>query len=808
MRMPLHRAAFEPLERRRLLSIAPVPRPAWNTGEGFFVADGRVYDANGYEFVIRGFNNNHWWGIEANNLAAVDQFPKTKANAVRAVMGINNSGGSNTPAQRRAIVERYIANNIVPVVEDHEATCSSDPAALQAIVNRWLEPGNVAWLQQYERQVILNIANEWGPVGTAWRDAYQQAITQLRAAGVNNLIMVDAGGCGQSMATLRNWGGEVLGHDPQRNVVFSIHMYNEWREETDPSAGDFSNLQRIRSELEAAQAQGLPIVVGEFSSDEFEPDVYRARHILRTADELGIGWMAWAWNHNTPSTLNMMPGTNYVYNSESDLTPFGDLLINDPVYGIKATSVRASVFGVAAPGLRLSVDRLSTPEGSSATVGVRLSSAPLGPVTVSLARASGSSAIVPQAATLIFTSGNWDLEQFASISSLHDADATADAAVISISSPGLFTTWLDVRQIDDESPVGAFTRNPTDDRDTQNDPNGVNPTINASYWNHIFLRFDLAGIGGKVESARLRLYKSGTTSGRSIRAHLADGDAWTEATGAPGMGPGFASAPLPNGIGWVEVDVTSAVASALREDERLSLAVTVNSNNWTPFHSRQNTNKPQLIVTTSEATPPAVLAAAFDRSLSPHRLRVQFSEDVGASIAPDDLAVAPGAAEGSIHAVSVAYDAASRVATWLFDGVLPEGDYVATLAAGSVADAAGNALASPFQTGFRFLLGDADGNGAVDVADLGLLATHWLQPGRTFEQGDFNYDGLVDVADLGILATRWPTAPGVASTFARRPIGLARSGAGTPWRALEPDAVLASRREHRGGPARRLLIGT
>ena len=52
--------------------------------------------------------------------------------------------------------------------------------------------------------------------------------------------------------------------------------------------------------------------------------------------------------------------------------------------------------------------------------------------------------------------------------------------------------------------------------------------------------------------------------------------------------------------------------------------------------------------------------------------------------------------------------------------------------------------------------GDADKNGAVDVVDLGILATNYDTPaGATWAKGDFNADGAVDVIDLGILATNY-----------------------------------------------------
>jgi hypothetical protein len=52
--------------------------------------------------------------------------------------------------------------------------------------------------------------------------------------------------------------------------------------------------------------------------------------------------------------------------------------------------------------------------------------------------------------------------------------------------------------------------------------------------------------------------------------------------------------------------------------------------------------------------------------------------------------------------------------------------------------------------------GDANGDGCVDVGDLGILAGNWST--NTTEgpsKGDFNNDGTVDVGDLGILAGNW-----------------------------------------------------
>ncbi len=60
--------------------------------------------------------------------------------------------------------------------------------------------------------------------------------------------------------------------------------------------------------------------------------------------------------------------------------------------------------------------------------------------------------------------------------------------------------------------------------------------------------------------------------------------------------------------------------------------------------------------------------------------------------------------------------------------------------------------------------GDFNDDGAVDVTDLGILATNYGTPSdATLEMGDANGDGAVDVTDLGILATNYGTVTTAAT---------------------------------------------
>jgi hypothetical protein len=71
-------------------------------------------------------------------------------------------------------------------------------------------------------------------------------------------------------------------------------------------------------------------------------------------------------------------------------------------------------------------------------------------------------------------------------------------------------------------------------------------------------------------------------------------------------------------------------------------------------------------------------------------------------------------------------------------------------------------------TAFYYLAvvpGDANGDGTVDIGDLGILAAHYGQNGKIWGQGDFNGDSMVDVGDLGILAAHYAQGSNAANDF-------------------------------------------
>lgn len=62
--------------------------------------------------------------------------------------------------------------------------------------------------------------------------------------------------------------------------------------------------------------------------------------------------------------------------------------------------------------------------------------------------------------------------------------------------------------------------------------------------------------------------------------------------------------------------------------------------------------------------------------------------------------------------------------------------------------------------------GDANGDGRVDVSDLGIIAANYGRTSGAFRyQGDFNGDRRVDVSDLGVIAANYGFGTGAAADF-------------------------------------------
>lgn len=331
---------------KKLLSVAGVAlltaltavfafgQPA-QAATGFSVSNGRLYDANGTEFVMRGVNHAHtWYPQQTSSFANIKALG---ANTVRVVLASGDRWTKNSAADVANVISLCKANRLICVLEVHDTTGYGEDGAattLAKATDYWLSIADV--LKGQEKYVIVNIGNEpFGNQGyAAWTTDTSNAIKRLRAGGLTHTIMVDGPNWGQDWSfTMRDNAGTVFNADPQRNTVFSIHMY-----------GVFDTAAEISDYLGRFRTAGLPIVVGEFGFNHSDgnPD---EDTIMSYAQANRIGYLGWSWSGNGGGVeyLDMTTGFN-----PAQLTSWGQRIFAG-ANGITATSREASVYSGSSP---------------------------------------------------------------------------------------------------------------------------------------------------------------------------------------------------------------------------------------------------------------------------------------------------------------------------------------------------------------------------------------------------------------------------------------------------------------------------
>jgi mannan endo-1,4-beta-mannosidase len=261
--------------------------------------------------------------------ASMPEIAKTGANAVRIFWYVTRGRGV---AGMEPAIEAALANQMVPVIEAHDSTCTW---AMDGIESAWLAPDAVALIKKFEGQLIVNIANEANApdLGT-FTSTYSRIIRSMRDAGIRVPLMIDAASrCGRDWQSLLNQGRALLDADPDRNLIFSAHLYDPM------SAEGYAAAFRQFNDL------GLAFVVGEFANRE-PPGCGAAidyKALIAEAQKAGIGWFAWSWGDNNPGTdWNGDCGEFDMTDTFSDSTLRGwglEVMVTDP-NSAKITSAR------------------------------------------------------------------------------------------------------------------------------------------------------------------------------------------------------------------------------------------------------------------------------------------------------------------------------------------------------------------------------------------------------------------------------------------------------------------------------------
>lgn len=330
---------------------------------GFHTDGVRLLDANGKEFLMRGYNYSYawqkdWWG------AAFSTAKKYNCNALRIQLsdGQKDLGGYCDADQVSKLISSCKDNHFIGVFNVQDTGGGNDANVLLHAADYWVGIKNAVIGQ--EKYCIVNIGNEWmGSPGrdcngkwgdyqeNLWSDTYIEAVRRIRSAGIKNTLMIDCNGYGQYADIIWKEGQRILDEDKKYfkdgkpNIIFSIHFYEKacyWDYEKGVGS-------RVAHSIDKALSIGAPVCIGEYAysrkSEEWKMDWETIQDYSKT---MNIGYLGWSFTGNGDAESQGLD----MFNSDgSQMYKNGECIIRHPNDGILATSVICSVYDGGAESL-------------------------------------------------------------------------------------------------------------------------------------------------------------------------------------------------------------------------------------------------------------------------------------------------------------------------------------------------------------------------------------------------------------------------------------------------------------------------
>ena len=323
---------------------------------GFHTDGVRLLDANGKEFLMRGYNYSYAWQKDLWG-AAFSTAKTYKCNALRIQLsdGQKSLGGYCDANQVSSLIKSCKDNHFIGVFNVQDTGGGNDPNVLLHAADYWVGIKNAVIGQ--EKYCIVNIGNEWmespgrdcnGVWGAyqenLWSDTYIEAVRRIRSAGIKNTLMIDCNGYGQYADIIWKEGQRILDEDKKYfedgkpNIIFSIHFYEKacyW----DYEKGTGS---RVAHSIDKALSIGAPVCIGEYAysrkSEEWKMDWETIQDYSKT---MNIGYLGWSFTGNGDAESQ---GLDMFSNDGSTMYKNGECIIRHSNDGIQATSVICSVY--------------------------------------------------------------------------------------------------------------------------------------------------------------------------------------------------------------------------------------------------------------------------------------------------------------------------------------------------------------------------------------------------------------------------------------------------------------------------------
>lgn len=348
----------------RYMTIAPAISPKGYTPPvtlldkpGFHTDGVRLLDANGKEFLMRGYNYSYAWQKDLWG-AAFSTAKKYNCNALRIQLSDGQQkglGGYCNANQVSDLISSCKENHFIGVFNVQDTGGGNDKNVLLHAADYWVGIKNAVIGQ--EKYCIVNIGNEWmGSPGrdcngewgdyqeNLWSDTYIEAVRRIRSAGIKNTLMIDCNGYGQYADIIWKEGQRILDEDKKYfkdgkpNIIFSIHFYEKacyWDYEKGVGS-------RVAHSIDKALSIGAPVCIGEYAysrkSEEWKMDWETIQDYSKT---MNIGYLGWSFTGNGDAESQGLD----MFNSDgSQMYKNGECIILHPNDGIQATSVICSVY--------------------------------------------------------------------------------------------------------------------------------------------------------------------------------------------------------------------------------------------------------------------------------------------------------------------------------------------------------------------------------------------------------------------------------------------------------------------------------
>jgi PKD repeat protein len=144
--------------------------------------------------------------------------------------------------------------------------------------------------------------------------------------------MIDAPDCGTNLDALASVGNNIINSDSKKNIIFSAHSY--WYAYANNDS--LTYLNKINNAINA----NIPFVFGEIANLQDDQQmcqyVLNYKPLLSICETKKIGWLAWSWDNDGCSQRQVSTEGSY-----SSLTPYGNVVVNNSVYGMRLTAKKS-----------------------------------------------------------------------------------------------------------------------------------------------------------------------------------------------------------------------------------------------------------------------------------------------------------------------------------------------------------------------------------------------------------------------------------------------------------------------------------